>query len=176
MCSCYFYFENLICRKAAVDGYFISPRYTLMKKTAEYVRKYLEIFHPAPTRHADDWLFYTVSHGRRHKMSDDNVARFLAKYSKMAHAKCGEVFEKVTPHQFRHTRAMHLYRNGMPLQLLSEFMGHASLASTQVYAYADTEMKRLAIEKSSQTMEENISTKPAWQTDEEMIRKLYGLE
>ncbi len=28
MCSCYFYFENLICRKAAVDGYFISPRYT----------------------------------------------------------------------------------------------------------------------------------------------------
>ena len=87
-----------------------------------------------------------------------------------------EVFEKVTPHQFRHTKAMHLYRNGMPLQLLSEFMGHASLASTQVYAYADTEMKRLAIEKSSQTMEENISTKPAWQTDEEMIRKLYGLE
>ncbi len=29
MCSCYFYFENLICRKAAVDGYFISPRYNL---------------------------------------------------------------------------------------------------------------------------------------------------
>ena len=29
MCSCYFYFENLICRKAAVDGYFISPRYTI---------------------------------------------------------------------------------------------------------------------------------------------------
>lgn len=55
-------------------------------------------------------------------------------------------------------------------------LGHASLDSTQIYAYADTEMKRLAIEKSSQAMEENISTKPAWQTDEEMIRKLYGLE
>ena len=168
---------NRKCPTARLEGKGNKVRYVpLMKKTAEYVRKYLEIFHPAPTRHADDWLFYTVSHGRRHKMSDDNVARFLAKYSKMAHAKCGEVFEKVTPHQFRHIRAMHLYRNGMPLQLLSEFMGHASLASTQIYAYADTEMKRLAIEKSSQTMEENISTKPAWQTDEEMIRKLYGLE
>ena len=77
---------------------------------------------------------------------------------------------------FRHSWAMHLYRNGMPLQLLSEFMGHASLASTQIHAYADTEMKRQAIEKSSQAIEENISTKPAWQTDEEMIRKLYGLE
>lgn len=165
------------CPTARLEGKRNKVRYVpLMKKTAEYVRKYLEIFHPVPTRHADDWLFYTVSHGRRHKMSDDNVARFLTKYSKMAHAECEEVFEKVTPHQFRHTRAMHLYRNGMPLQLLSEFMGHASLASTQIYAYADTQMKRLAIEKSSQAMEENISTKPAWQTDEEMIRKLYGLE
>ena len=94
---------NRKCPTARLEGKGNKVRYVpLMKKTAEYVRKYLEIFHPAPTRHADDWLFYTVSHGRRHKMSDDNVARFLAKYSKMAHAKCREVFEKVTPHQFRH--------------------------------------------------------------------------
>lgn len=50
---------------------------------------------------------------------------------------------------------------------------HASLVSTQIYAYVDTEMKKLAIEKSSQAMEENIGSKPAWQTDEEMIRKLF---
>ena len=36
---------------------------------------------------------------------------------------------------------------GMPLQLLAEYMGHASVVSTQIYAYADTEMKRRAIEK-----------------------------
>lgn len=165
------------CPTARLDGKGNKVRYVpLMKKTTEYVSKYLDVFHPDQARHGDDWLFYTVSHGKRHKMSDDNVARFLAKYSKMAHAECEEVFEKVTPHQFRHTRAMHLYRNGMPLPLLSEFMGHASLASTQVYAYADTEMKRQAIEKASQPMAENMDTKPAWQTDEQMIRKLYGLE
>ena len=28
MCSCHFYAANLICRKVAVDGYFISPRYS----------------------------------------------------------------------------------------------------------------------------------------------------
>lgn len=166
------------CPTARLEGKGNKVRYVpLMKKTAEYVRKYLEIFHPVSTRHADDWLFYTVSHSRRHKMSDDNVARFLAKYAKLAHTECEEVFEKVTPHQFRHTRAMHLYRNGMPLQLLSEFMGHASLASTQIYAYADTEMKRQAIEKTRQVMaEEAPLTQPAWQTDDEMIKKLYGLE
>ena len=66
----------------------------LMKKIAEYVRKYLEIFHLAPTRHADDWLFYTVSHGRHHKMSDDNAARFLVKYSKMVHAEWRKFLRK----------------------------------------------------------------------------------
>ena len=29
MCNCYFHFANLICGKAAVDGYFISPRYRM---------------------------------------------------------------------------------------------------------------------------------------------------
>ena len=54
---------------------------------------------------------------------------------------------KLHPHMLRHTRAMHLYRNGMPLVLLSEWLGHASLETTMVYAYADTEMKRQAIAK-----------------------------
>lgn len=47
----------------------------------------------------------------------------------------------------RHTRAMHLYRGGMPLSLISEWLGHAHLETTMIYAYADTEMKREAIQK-----------------------------
>ena len=99
----------------------------------------------------------------------------MAKYSELAKPECNEVPEKVTPHQFRHSRAMHLYRNGMPLQLLAEYMGHASVVSTQIYAYADTEMKRAALEK-CQRKAENVSDElPKWQMDEEMIKKLYGL-
>ena len=76
-----------------------------------------------------------------------------------------------------HSRAMHLYRNGMPLQLLSEFMGHATLQSTLIYAYADTEMKRNAIEKShGKVPDSNPAISPSWQTDEDMIRRLYGLK
>ena len=42
---------------------------------------------------------------------------------------------------------MHLYREGMPMVLLSEYLGHASIETTKVYAFADTEMKRTAIMK-----------------------------
>ena len=47
---------------------------------------------------------------------------------------------------FRHSRAMHLYRNGMPLHLVSECLGHGQINTTkEFYANADIEMKRVAI-------------------------------
>lgn len=167
------------CPKVRLDGKGNKVRYVpLMKKTVLHLKRYLKAFH-ADDNGNDGWLFYTVSHGKRNQMSDDNVARFLAKYSAKARLECSEVPEKVTPHQFRHSRAMHLYRNGMPLQLLAEYMGHASTVSTQIYAYADTEMKRKALEKCQGDDIENKNgaddSSPEWQTNEDLIKKLYGL-
>lgn len=167
------------CPKVRLDGKGNKVRYVpLMKKTVLHLKRYLQVFH-ADDSENDGWLFYTVSHGKRNQMSDDNVARFLAKYSAMARLECSEVPEKVTPHQFRHSRAMHLYRNGMPLQLLAEYMGHASAVSTQIYAYADTEMKRKALEKCQGENKDNKDrtddSSPEWQTNEDLIKKLYGL-
>ena len=67
-----------------------------------------------------------------------------------------------------------LYRAGMPLVLLSEFLGHADVNTTRIYAWADTEMKRQAIQKVSKPTAED-SIEPIWANDEEMIKRLYGL-
>ncbi len=83
-------------------------------------------------------------------MSDDNVSRFLKKYAAQARIGNPHVPEHVHPHMFRHSRAMHLYQGGMPLAVLSEFLGHEDPETTLIYAYADTEMKRQAVEKASQ--------------------------
>ena len=63
----------------------------------------------------------------------------------------------------------------MPLALLSELLGHADPETTKIYAYADTEMKRAAMEKADR--KRNISPQPTaiWQDDEDMILKLSGL-
>lgn len=64
----------------------------------------------------------------------------------------------------------------MPLALLSDFLGHASLETTRIYAYADTEMKRNAIEKSVASISDDVDT-PIWDTsDEETLRRLAGLK
>jgi len=145
----------------------------IMQKTVGHLHNYIRLFHPNPI--GTDFLFYTVSHGLRHQMSDDNAARFIEKYGKMAQTECVEMPDKLTPHMFRHARALHLYTNGMPLPIISEFLGHASIQSTQVYAYADTEMKRKAIEKAHGSSNLPNDDAPIWQTDDEVIRKLYGL-
>ena len=42
---------------------------------------------------------------------------------------------------------MHLYQHGMDLSLVSQWLGHANLSTSLIYAYADTQHKRDAIEK-----------------------------
>ena len=56
----------------------------------------------------------------------------------------------------------------------AEFLGHADVNTTRIYAWADTEMKRQAIQKVSKATAED-SIEPIWANDEEMIKRLYGL-
>lgn len=147
----------------------------IMSKTLQHFFKYRKLF-----RNDNDQgqlMFYTVCHGMRTRMSDDNVARFLKQYAKSARATCDEVPDRVHPHLFRHGRAMSLYRNGMPLALLTQFLGHENPETTLIYANADTEMKRLAIEKATgSTNPLHAEVNAPWINDNEMIKKLYGLK
>lgn len=90
----------------------------IMEKTRDHLIKYCRKFHPSDQ--PDDYLFYTDRKGIRSQMSADNVGKFIAKYGRQGHLKSTEVPEHLYPHMFRHSRAMHLYRNGMPLPLVAE--------------------------------------------------------
>ena len=147
----------------------------LMDKTVEHFRFYVDMFHPLDTRQNGDLLFFTTIHGRKNQMSPDTVASFMKKYGEAARLVCQRVPEKVHPHQIRHTRAIHLYRGGIPMALLSEYLGHVSMTTTKVYAYADTEMKRATIRKADPN--NNAVEEPAiWEGNDDLIKKLYGLK
>jgi integrase/recombinase XerD len=150
----------------------------LMEKTVKHFQNYLELFHPVKTRSYDDPLFYTIIHGKRHRMSPDNSSSFMRRYGKSAKEVCKEVPDRVHPHQLRHSRAIHLYRGGMPLPLLAEFLGHADMKTTSVYAYADTEMKRIAIQAATNTNQSIEIVQPQWKTenDENILKALIRVE
>jgi integrase/recombinase XerD len=150
----------------------------IMQKTVAHYQIYRKIFHEVTAPTDNQYLFYTVRQSEKQQMSDDNISRFLKIYGNKAKEYCSEVPEHVHPHQFRHARAIHLYRSGMPLALLSEWLGHANLETTMIYAYADTEMKRKAIQKAtgqSNPLNSKVEL-PYWKNDDDLIRKLYGLK
>lgn len=71
----------------------------------------------------------------------------LNKCAHAAHAERPELVpEKISPHQLRHSKAMHLLENGVNLVYIRDILGHTSIVTTEVYAKANPEMKRAAIE------------------------------
>ena len=76
-------------------------------------------------------------------------ARYLLeKYVKRAQASLPSLARtRITPHTFRHTKAMHLLQADIPLVTIKDFLGHADVKSTEVYVRSDLAMKRDALER-----------------------------
>jgi len=99
------------------------------------------------------------------------IAYVLQKHAQSANAVSPSLIpKKVTPHMLRHSKAMHLLENGVNLIYIRDLLGHNTVVTTEVYAKANPEMKRKAIEASS----ENILQGSNYNSDEkdDLIRWL----
>lgn len=109
-------------------------------------------------------------------MSCDNAQRFIEKYGVKAQ-KVMPSIPHLYPHLFRHTRAMHLYMAGMPLEMVAQWLGHSQMETSLIYANATTEMKRAAVKKIS-TKEASVfkdDEKFKYRDNDKVIKQLYGL-
>lgn len=83
-----------------------------------------------------------------------------------------EFTQTVSPHTLRHTKAMHLVQGGVSLDIVRDFLGHVDIKTTELYARANLEMKRAAIEKVSPTPTPDI---PSWKANKSLLQWLQGL-
>lgn len=72
-------------------------------------------------------LFINASGGR---LSTQGMAHVIARLRRQA-----RIRRHVTPHMLRHTVATLLLRNGADIRVVQEFLGHASIATTQRYTH-----------------------------------------
>lgn len=144
----------------------------IMDKTGRHLDAYLTLFHPDGAAAVEAPLFYTVGGGSRHPMSQDNITYLLNKHADVARQSCADVPPRIHAHQLRHARATQMLRDGVPLPHIKEFLGHASITTTSVYATADNEMVRQAIQKAGSTTFDLV---PTWKGDDDLILQLAGL-
>ena len=79
----------------------------------------------------------------------------------------------ITPHVIRHSKAMHLLQAGVNLIYIRDFLGHVDCATTEIYARADSEMKRKAIERAYiDFIPEGL---PKWEDDGDLMNWLNTL-
>lgn len=79
----------------------------------------------------------------------------------------------VTPHVLRHSKAMGMLKAGINLIYIRDFLGHSNVITTEVYARADSEMKRKALEESYKEL--YTEAMPKWENDTNLMHWLKGL-
>lgn len=151
----------------------------LTKKTMQHFENYRKVFHPNEGEYSERPLFYSVSRRKLAALDESSVRKLVYTYGAAARAVCPEIPDSVHPHMLRHSRAMHLYQHGMDLTLISQWLGHAQLETTLIYAHADTEQKRKAIEQATSAdnpLKSHLNADKYQVTDNEMLKRLYGLK
>ena len=114
----------------------------LMSQVVALTKKYLE------TRKSyigSEYLFINPS---GQKLTRGGITYILQKYCDRARLIDSNLIpKKISPPCLRHSKAMHLLQSGVNLIYIRDFLGHADIKTTEIYAKANPEMKRNALER-----------------------------
>ena len=141
----------------------------LTEKALAHLQAHLAEFH-APSPDPTTPLFYSEIHGQKHALSSDTFEKMIKRYS----AGCEDRGVPMPPrphcHMLRKTRAIDLYRVGMPLPHIQQLLGHESMSTTSgFYAFAMLDAIAEEMEKANADAGEK-----AW-VDPEIADKLLRL-
>jgi site-specific recombinase XerD len=123
-------------------------------------------------QHANTPLF--LNH-RGEPLTRFGIRYILARQCERARSVCPALAKKrLHPHSMRHSTAVYLLKSGVDLVTVSQWLGHASINTTNRYATIDMETKREAIAKAEPPFE-HPQMPGAWRTDSSILAWLESL-
>jgi len=145
----------------------------VMDPTARLLADYLKHLDPHPGLGADAApLFHGPNNSR---LTRSGIAKLLARHVERVrtHDPDWAPGLQLTTHTLRRSRAMHLIQAGVNLIYIRDLLGHADISTTEIYARADAETKRKAIENAYEPLTPH--TMPDWTADPSLISWLDSL-
>ena len=142
----------------------------LMPTTVEVLAEYISTFDLLKHESKDTPLFRNRNN---EKMTRFGVAYILQRYGEKTKKQLDSFPSTISPHILRHSKAMHLLEAGCSEVVIQHILGHADLKTTSVYAKANLEMTRSALNKLKQ--EESPNEKLFWKQDNDLLSWLENL-
>lgn len=142
----------------------------LMKQTVALLGKYFSDQKYDLQINSDAPIFCNK---QRQKLTRAGINYILNKYVKNARSLINDIPAHVTPHVLRHTKAMHLLRAGVNLIYIRDFLGHVDVKTTEIYATAEFEVKRDALEEASKQIE--LPVQVSWEQNSNLMDWLVEL-
>ncbi len=102
--------------------------------SVEYITRYINEVRSKNPGANSKYLFLS-KYGE--PLSRQYFFKIVKKYTKDA----GINKENVSPHTIRHSTATHYLENGAPIRAVQEILGHANLATTQIYTHISEALK-----------------------------------
>jgi integrase/recombinase XerD len=100
----------------------------------KHLERYLEEARPRFLKggHGTDTNRHVFLTYRRQAFTRKGIWKLIKQYALRS-----GIQKTVSPHTLRHSFASHLLANGAPLRIIQEMLGHADIATTQVYTHVD---------------------------------------
>ena len=114
----------------------------LGRTAVKYLEKYLQEIRPQLVKgnsKPPDNLFVSLWGG---PMTRQRFWEIIKAYGKNA-----GITKNITPHMLRHSFATHLLDNGTDLRVVQELLGHADIATTQIYTHLTNKRLRAVYDK-----------------------------
>ncbi len=143
----------------------------LTEKLSVMLRRYMQESGLLRDQATDYALF---GNGRGDKLTRMGVTALVRKYSTKARAADPSLFPPgISPHSLRHSKAMLLQQSDVNIVAIRDFLGHASVTTTEIYARIDNRQKREALEKTS--LVPPSTEQPEWQSNRGLLEWLESL-
>jgi integrase/recombinase XerD len=99
-------------------------------KSGKILTDYLRHVRPGYTKDPANRVVFLTQRGRG--FDRRSVWKIVKRYARNA-----GIAKPISPHTLRHSFAGHLLQNGAPLRVIQEMLGHADIATTQIYTHVD---------------------------------------